>query len=63
MVSKIGGIEELNETNMTYLKNVLAIEKSDEEASLFFCALIEEALNTNTTIINFFIHNLAHPTV
>jgi hypothetical protein len=57
------GIPELrSEEDIAYMRNALVLNKSDEEASKYFVDLIEESLKTKSTNVNFWIHNLAHPT-
>ncbi len=47
--------------DIIYLRDALALHLSDAEAASTFKELVEISLNTKTTQVLFFMHNLAHP--
>jgi phosphatidylinositol-4,5-bisphosphate 3-kinase len=56
------GIPQLRSVNdIFYLRQAFCLEGTREEAQKRWVELLEESLNTKTTQINFFLHNLAHP--
>eukprot|EP01104_Vermistella_antarctica_P008759 TRINITY_DN2215_c0_g1_i1.p1 TRINITY_DN2215_c0_g1~~TRINITY_DN2215_c0_g1_i1.p1 ORF type:complete len:1387 (-),score=323.36 TRINITY_DN2215_c0_g1_i1:110-4270(-) len=55
------GLEELASVkDLDYVRNALALEKTDDQAAEFFRKLIHSSLKTKSTQINFLVHNLAH---
>lgn len=55
------GIPELQrKEDITWLKTVLLVNASDEEAATHYRTQIEEALNNKRTLINDYIHIIAH---
>lgn len=56
------GIEQLTDPeDLSFVRNALVLDKTDEEASAHFRQLVFESLNTVRTQINNAIHILAHP--
>eukprot|EP01087_Luapelamoeba_hula_P012245 TRINITY_DN3403_c1_g2_i6.p1 TRINITY_DN3403_c1_g2~~TRINITY_DN3403_c1_g2_i6.p1 ORF type:complete len:1194 (+),score=181.99 TRINITY_DN3403_c1_g2_i6:278-3583(+) len=47
--------------DIIYLRDALALNLSEDEAAATFKSLVEISLNTFTTQVLFFTHNLAHP--
>ena len=57
----VSGMEELKPRDISYMKNVLFLEKSDEEATLAFKGEIMKARNTQKwRMFNNWIHIIAH---
>lgn len=57
------GIPELKtDSDIDYLRNALVLDKSENDADIYFQGLIVASLNTKATQVNFLIHNLAHAT-
>jgi phosphatidylinositol-4,5-bisphosphate 3-kinase len=48
-------------SDIEYLKSAFCLGVSEQEAMARWASLLVESLNTKTTQINFFFHNLAHP--
>eukprot|EP01127_Copromyxa_protea_P018908 TRINITY_DN6038_c0_g1_i1.p1 TRINITY_DN6038_c0_g1~~TRINITY_DN6038_c0_g1_i1.p1 ORF type:complete len:1361 (+),score=214.79 TRINITY_DN6038_c0_g1_i1:544-4083(+) len=56
------GIPQLRTVNdIHYLRQAFSLEQTREKAQRHWANLVIESLNTKTTQINFFLHNLAHP--
>jgi hypothetical protein len=56
------GIPQLRfSSDIYYLRSAFSLGNSDNEAQSKWLNLLVESLNTKTTQINFFFHNLAHP--
>lgn len=54
------GITELSsEKDIMYLKESLCLDLTEDEASEFFTKLIFKSLNSKSTSLNFFVHNVA----
>lgn len=56
------GIPQLRSvSDIYYLRQAFSLEQTRDEAQQHWINLVQESLNTKTTQINFFLHNLAHP--
>lgn len=56
------GIPQLRSvSDIYYLRQAFSLEQTREDAQQHWVNLVQESLNTKTTQINFFLHNLAHP--
>jgi len=57
------GMPELKKIeNLFYLRDAFALDKTPEQAEIFFNSLISKSLNTTATRLNNAIHILVHPT-
>eukprot|EP01108_Squamamoeba_japonica_P002252 TRINITY_DN2055_c0_g1_i1.p1 TRINITY_DN2055_c0_g1~~TRINITY_DN2055_c0_g1_i1.p1 ORF type:complete len:151 (+),score=51.52 TRINITY_DN2055_c0_g1_i1:208-660(+) len=53
------GIGNLRQSDLAYLSKSLAVGSSDEQASAMFKSLVDEALKSLSTRLNFYVHSLA----
>jgi phosphatidylinositol-4-phosphate 3-kinase len=55
------GISELkSEDDIAYFRDSLCLSMTDEEAAEFFTKMIWKSLNSKSTQLNFFVHNVAN---
>lgn len=58
LASGIEGLETVED--LSYLRESLCLHMSDAEATAHFTDLVWRSLNTKSTQLNFFVHNMAH---